>query len=718
MLSTANLTDLANEASGPKEARSVADVRHARAVLSDLPVSAGEQRLAFAIIAILALAFVVAVPFARTPLLPVVAFIPAYEAALIIIDLITAVLLLGQFAQHRARALLVLAAGYLFDAAIIIPHALTFPGLFTSTGLLGAGSQSTAWLYMFWHGGFPLFVIAYSVLQARQDRASQVNRTRADAWEPLLAFGAVVAVVVALTALATAGQEFLPGIMQGHNYTPAMKFVVTTVWMLSLIALVMLWLKRPRSTLDLWLIVVMGAWICDIALSAVLNAGRFDLGFYAGRIYGLMAASFVLIALILETSGLYSRLARAAVALEHQTSRLKENVRQHIVEQRQTEAQLRQAQKMEAVGQLTGGIAHDFNNLLGVIIGNLDLLSERMQPTTPLKDLIEEALDGALRGAELVQRLLAFSRKQPLQPAPIDLNKRLPQIAGMLRRTLGENIELKLTCGTQLWPALADAAQTEEAVLNLAINARDAMPNGGTLTIETANVSLDDDYASQQAELTAGDYVLLAISDTGKGMSPAILERAFEPFFSTKEAGKGSGLGLSMVYGFVKQSEGHIKIYSEEGFGTTVKIYLPRANAIDSAEAQTQLAESHSARGHELILVVDDNERMLAVTLKQLADLGYRTLASANAKEALSVLEEHPEIDLLFTDVIMPGGMTGCQLAREVRKRRPTLKILLTSGYTAQAVANGCHDLAGLELLQKPFRKSELAAKLRHTLDS
>jgi PAS domain S-box-containing protein len=389
-----------------------------------------------------------------------------------------------------------------------------------------------------------------------------------------------------------------------------------------------------------------------------------------------------------------------------------------ITDRKAMEQQLRQAVKMEAVGQLTGGIAHDFNNLLGVIIGNLDLMIERIKPDKPVKDLIDEALDGALRGAELVQRLLAFSRKQPLQPAAIDLNERLPEIAKMLRRTLGENIELKLNCGADLSPALADASQTDEAILNLAINARDAMPHGGTLTIETANVHLDDDYASHHVEVTAGDYVLLAVSDTGTGMTAEILDRAFEPFFSTKGVGKGSGLGLSMVYGFVKQTGGHVKIYSEVGFGTTVKIYLPRAEAKHHADAPAESVQAIAAKGHELILVVEDNEQMRIVTLKQLSELGYRTLAAENAQAALAVLHEHPEIDLLFTDIVMPGGMTGCDLARQARSLRADLKILLTSGYTAQAVVNGCHDLEGLELLNKPFRKRDLAMKLRQILDS
>jgi PAS domain S-box-containing protein len=388
-----------------------------------------------------------------------------------------------------------------------------------------------------------------------------------------------------------------------------------------------------------------------------------------------------------------------------------------ITERKAIEQQLRQAMKMEAVGQLTGGVAHDFNNLLGIIIGNLDIAADHARGNAALRDNLQEALNAALRGAELTRRLLAFSRNQPLQPATFDLNQGLPQISKMLRRTLGEQVQVELHPRPDLWPVRADPAQLDEAILNLAINARDAMPSGGTLTIETANSHLDEDYASANPGVTAGDYVLLSVSDTGTGMSPEVAERCFEPFFTTKTAEKGSGLGLSMVYGFVKQSGGHIKVYSELGHGTSVKIYLPRVHGTATDAQRADGTAAADARGHEKVLVVEDNADLRAVMLKQISDLGYQTLEAPSGKAALEVLAAHPEIDLLFTDIIMPGGMTGVELARECRKLFPKVRILLTSGYTARAMANGFHEIEGLELLNKPFRKRDLAQKLRHILD-
>jgi PAS domain S-box-containing protein len=388
-----------------------------------------------------------------------------------------------------------------------------------------------------------------------------------------------------------------------------------------------------------------------------------------------------------------------------------------ITERKAVEQQLRQAVKMEAVGQLTGGVAHDFNNLLGVVIGNLDIAMEHVKDDPALADAIQEALNGALRGAELTRRLLAFSRKQPLQPAVIDINQGLPAIAHMLRRTIGETIVVELHPADSLWPVMADPAQMDEAILNLAINARDAMAKGGTLSIETANVHLDEDYAARHAEVKAGDYVQLAVSDTGIGMAPEVIEHCFEPFFTTKGKDKGTGLGLSMVYGFAKQSGGHIKIYSELGHGTSVKIYLPRALDAAAVNARPESAEPADARGRETVLVVEDNKDLRVVTCKQLAELGYAVLEADNAKAALTILASHPDVDLMFSDIIMPGGMTGTDLAREARRLYPKLKIMLTSGYTAKAMGNGFHDLDGLELLNKPFRKRDLAQRLRKLLD-
>ena len=389
-----------------------------------------------------------------------------------------------------------------------------------------------------------------------------------------------------------------------------------------------------------------------------------------------------------------------------------------ITERRAMEQQLRQAVKMEAVGQLTGGIAHDFNNLLAIVIGNLDIVLDRQEVADPMQtELLRDALKGALRGAELTRRLLAFSRKQALQPSIMDLNQGLPQIVSMLRRTLGEHITVDVHPGPDLWPILADPAQIDEAILNLAINARDAMPNGGILSIETLNVRLDEDDAAQNSDVSPGEFVLLALSDTGTGMDPDVLEHVFEPFFTTKEAGKGTGLGLSMVYGFVKQSDGHITLNSELGRGTVVKIFLPRAKAADAIADRTVSDERAMPSGQELVLVVEDNKDLRSVAVKQLQSLGYRTLEAGDGKQALAVLDATPQVQLLFTDIVMPGGMSGAELAREARRRFPDLKILLTSGFTARAMTNAFNDIDGLELLNKPYRKRDLALRLRLVLD-
>jgi PAS domain S-box-containing protein len=384
-------------------------------------------------------------------------------------------------------------------------------------------------------------------------------------------------------------------------------------------------------------------------------------------------------------------------------------------ELQESEAKLRKSQRLELVGQLAGGIAHDFNNQLGVVIGNLDLILDGAEENAGVTKLVRRALDGAMHATEMTKRLLAFSRKQLLAPSVVALNEMLPLILPMLERTLGEQITVELRAGPGLWLCEIDSSQLEDTILNLAINARDAMPRGGRLLIETDNVALDENYASRENELEPGDYVRLAISDTGTGMTPEILQRAFEPFFTTKDPDKGTGLGLSMVYGFVKQSKGHAKIYSELGYGTTVKLYLPRAMAVHSTAVEpSPIVEA--PRGTETILVVEDNKGMRQVALDQLAGLGYLTLEASNAKDALVLLAEHPEIALLFSDVVMPGGMTGYDLVREARKRRPGLKVLLTSGYTSPSLTAGDADTEGLSLISKPFRMVDLAIGLRRIL--
>jgi len=912
--------------------------------LSTMPATRRDRMVALAVVGASGLLFVCAVPFAGVPLTPVPAFVASYQSALAINDMITAVLLFSQFAISRSRAMLLLASGYLFTAMAAIVHALTFPGLFAPDGLLGAGSQTTVWLYMIWHGGFPLLVLGYSLLKESGSRIRGSTR------------GAIamciVAVAVAIpffTWLVTAQHDRLPILLSGGHYTPVMLWVVSMVWCLSLAALVALWLHKPHSVLDIWLMVAMCAWMFDIALSAVLNVARFDVGFYLGRIYGLSAASFVLAVLLVDNVGLQAKLASLLGALRreaaseknlraerdrlfgavvkssndaiitnlldgsitswnpaaerlfgftaaeaigqsiniivppdrraevrdiieragrgdhiqhHETSRVckdgrhvevslsispilsvagkiigisktvhditerkqtrqaldqeieerrrifetsndlilvtdtggnfiqvspsvtailgyqpsdmighsavefihpddlehtrkemraarrgqskrsfetryvdnmgkavalnwtgtwSEPVQRHffigrdLTEKQAAEAQLRHAQRMDAVGQLTGGVAHDFNNILTVITGTIGILREAVadQPQlVTIADLIDEAAE---RGANLTKHLLAFARKQPLQPLEIDVNALVLESAKLLHPTLGKHIEIAPLLAEDAWTALVDPSQLTTAVLNLALNARDAMPNGGKLTIETGNIVLDESYANMHSELAPGSYVMIAVSDTGSGIPAALLERVFEPFFTTKEVGRGTGLGLSMVFGFVKQSGGHVKIYSEEGHGTSVKIYLPRATGLQQTAAEA-LVSGTVEGGKETILVVEDDTMVRRYVMTQIESLGYTTLEAANASEALRIVDEAPAIDLLFTDVIMPGGMNGRQLVEEALRRRPNLKTLYTSGYTENAIVHHGRLDSGVLLLVKPYRKAELARMIRLAL--
>ena len=915
--------------------------------LSTLPASSRDRTAALVVVGVSSVLFACAVPYAGVPLAPVPAFVASYQSALAINDLITAILLLSQFGVLRSRALLLLASGYLFTAAAAIVHALTFPGLFAPTGLLGAGPQTTVWLYMIWHGGFPLLVLGYALLKDR-DGGLKVRVTVGEA-----ILGSVIAVGVAisvLTWLVTSQHDILPTLLSGGRYTPTMIGVVSAVWCLSLAALLVLWFRRPHSVIDVWLMVVLCAWLFDIALSAMVNVARFDLGFYVGRIYGLCAASFVLAILLIDNVGLQAQLSRllellrrqaaserdrhtererlftavvesyndaiitkeldgtingwnraaerlfgftAAEAVgnridiivppdrraevreildrigrgeaieHHETLRLhkdgrkvdvslaispirsatgqivgaskiarditeskrtqqalsqeieerrrifetsqdlilvtdtagkfvqvspssmsilgyrpdemighsavefihpddldstreemrsarrghqmrnfetryvhkdgqavmltwmgtwSEPVRRHffvgrdLTEKQAAEAQFRQAQKMEAVGQLTGGVAHDFNNILTVITGTIGILTEAVADRPQLVAIAKMIDEAAERGASLTKHLLAFARKQPLQPREVDVNALVLETAKLLHPTLGEQIEIAPLLAADAWTALVDPNQLTTAILNLALNARDAMPSGGKLALETNNVYLDDGYANLHNEVTVGNYVMIAVSDTGSGIPAANLEKVFDPFFTTKQVGKGTGLGLSMVFGFVKQSNGHIKIYSEEGHGTTVKIYLPRASGLGQTAAEA-LASSGIEGGHEVVLVVEDDALVRRYVVTQVQSLGYTTLEASNAAEALDVIGKAATIDLLFTDVIMPGSMNGRQLVDEALKRRPSLKTLFTSGYTENAIVHHGRLDSGVLLLAKPYRKSDLARMIRMALD-
>lgn len=920
--------------------------------LSTAPVTRFDRRLALWTVVIAAVLFAVSLPFAKVPLAQAPAFIASYQSALAINDIVTAVLLLALFHTSQSRALLSLGVGYLFTAIIAIVHALTFPGLFAPTGLLGSGSQTTVWLYMIWHGGFPLAVVGYTYLKEREFKN---GNGKSPARAIVLAVLAIVVLALAAALVTTAGHDFLPVLLERGQYTPTMIGVVTFVWSLSLGALLLMWFRKPHSVLDLWLMVVLCVWLFDIALSAILNAARYDLGFYLGRIYGLLAASFVLIVLLFQTGAMQSRLVRllAAAGQVAETERYRhaQELEQEIEERRRVfetaqdlilvtdsqgnlvqvspsaelilgyrpeemvghnaigfiysgdlestrnemrqgrrglqtrnfesryvhkdgrivaltwmgvwsapvqrhffmgrdmtearrarealaesermargiidtaldafvqmdekgevtgwntqaefvfgwtreeavgkslselivpehhraahlaglarflktdearilgrrieidaqakdgrsirvelsitafqrrggylfngfirdltekhaaEERFRQSQKMEAVGQLTGGIAHDFNNILTVITGTIEILADAVADKPQLASIARMIDEAAGRGADLTRHLLAFARKQPLQPRETDVNELLLEAAKLLRPTLGEHVEIESMLDEAVARAMVDPSQLTTAVLNLSLNARDAMSGGGKLTLETRNVILDEAYASTHSEVVPGPYVLIAVSDTGSGIPAHLLEKVIEPFFTTKDVGKGTGLGLSMVYGFVKQSNGHIKIYSEEGHGTAVKMYLPRAIALGNTMPVREPEPLQG--GREIILVVEDDQLVRNYVIAQVQSLGYTTLSASSAAEALTILDNVNSIDLLFTDVIMPGAMNGRELAETALKRRPHLAVLYTSGYTENAIVHHGRLDPGVLLLAKPYRKADLARLIRTAL--
>lgn len=407
--------------------------------------------------------------------------------------------------------------------------------------------------------------------------------------------------------------------------------------------------------------------------------------------------------------------AQAELALQQLNDQLETRVAEEIGVRHQAEAALQQAHRMEAIGQLTGGVAHDFNNLLQVISGNLHLLSKDVAGNERAEQRVQNALSGVSRGAKLASQLLAFGRRQPLEPKVINVGRFVRALDDMLRRALGEEIEIETTVAGGLWNTFVDPSQVENAILNLAINARDAMNGRGRLTVEVGNAFLDSDYACAHPDVKPGQYVMLAVTDTGSGMSREVIDKAFEPFFSTKAEGQGTGLGLSMVYGFAKQSGGHAKIYSELGHGTTVKLYLPRVH--QSEDVVVERDERPIVRGSETILVVEDDEEVRATAVEMLTDLGYRVLKAADAASALAIVESGVAIDVLFSDVVMPGPLRSPELARKAQERLPGIAVLFTSGYTENAIVHGGRLDEGVNLLPKPYTREALARKIRHVLD-
>jgi PAS domain S-box-containing protein len=441
----------------------------------------------------------------------------------------------------------------------------------------------------------------------------------------------------------------------------------------------------------------------QVALSTARRTGRFEMEGWRVRKGGERFWASVIINAMHDEEGHLLGFAK---------------VTRDLTERRAIEDQLRQMQKMEAIGQLTGGIAHDFNNMLTVISGNIETLQRQLERDDPTAHrLIAAAMRGIERATTLSHRLLAYSRRQPLDPKPIELNRLIIGMSDLLTRTLGENIKLESVLSGGVWQVSVDPNQVENAVLNLALNARDAMPEGGKLTIETANTHLDEGYARAHTEVTAGQYVMLAVSDTGVGMTNDVVQKAFEPFFTTKQLGEGTGLGLSQVYGFVKQSGGHVKIYSEPGEGTTVRIYFPRANvATTSVEEPRRQSRIPDLGGTETILVVEDDPDVRSYTTEILRELGYKVLEAHEGDAALGLLASEPDIKLMFTDIGLPGPFNGRQLAEEASKQRNDLKILFTTGYAQNAIIHHGRLNPGVQLIVKPFSFAGLAAKIRQIL--
>ena len=445
------------------------------------------------------------------------------------------------------------------------------------------------------------------------------------------------------------------------------------------------------------------------ALQAAREKGKYEAEGWRVRKDGTRFFASVVIDPLREPSGRligYAKITRDVTERMQQQRALAE-----------TQAALAQSQKMEAVGQLSGGIAHDFNNLLHVITNATEALNRKLQTSDPeISHLLTMVRRNADRAASLTQRLLAFSRRQPLEPRALDANRLVQGMADLLYSSLGESISVEVVSGSGLWQILADPNQLETAILNLAVNARDAMPGGGKLTIETTNAFLDETYTFSYKDVMPGQYVMIAVSDTGTGMTKEVLSKAFDPFFTTKEVGQGTGLGLSQVYGFIKQSGGHVKIYSEVDRGTTIKLYLPRLVTAAALDDRKEIDFVHDASAKGTVLLVEDEEDVRQFTTQVLRELGYQVTAASNGMSALAALETMKQLDLLFTDIGLPDGMNGRQLADEVTRRRPGLRVLFTTGYARNAIIHDGRLDPGVEVIVKPFTQASLGRKLEKLL--
>lgn len=522
-----------------------------------------DRRMALIAILASAVCFLGIAPFAAIPLPKIPAFIPAYESGLAIYDLTTAILLFAQFMQVRRLSVLAIALGYLFSSILVVMHALTFPGVFSPTGLLNSGPQTTAWLYVFWHAGFPLFILLYALLSRAQfDLLSASSSLSEFAWG-----GVAIAVALALgcTLASTVFETYLPVIIVKGNFELMVsKGISPTILVLTLVAIVAMWPRRNATILDIWLFAVLFVWLCDISLSAVIGSARYDAGWYGGRLFGLCAASFVGGSLLIEANRLQSKLANALIASERQN-----------IELQRSRNELSRAQKMEAIGRLTGGIAHDFNNVLTAITSAMALITQKPTDVDRVVMLADNAANAAFRGASLVRQLLTFSRQKDLKPEVLNPNQILDELKSLTLNSTGDAIIVKFDLDPTITFVTIDPAEFQAAILNLLSNARDAMHNGGTLTIETRSIEINTSNVENFGDISFGKYVLVSVSDTGIGMPQDVQDKAFEPFFTTKPVGLGTGLGLSQVYGFARSIGGSVTIQSEMGIGTVINIVIP-----------------------------------------------------------------------------------------------------------------------------------------------
>ncbi len=671
------------EDAGRGMARELTDER--RVFLSTLPAGRRERRLALAVVLVSVAIFLAAVPFAKKPLGQVWAFIPIYESALVINDLITAVLLFGQFSILRSRGLFVLASGYLFTALMTVPHALTFPGLFSPTGLLGAGPQSTAWLYMFWHGGFPSLVIAYALLK---DGGGETIRPRGRArFAVLSSVAAVLVAVCGLTLLATAGQDSLPAIMRGHHYTPAMILVISSTWVLSLLALVILWWRRPHSVLDLWLMVVMCAWFFDIALAAVLNAGRFDLGFYAGRIYGLLAASFVLMVLLIESGKLYARLVEA-----HEGERRER--------QRAQRAEEAAAVANRAKSEFLSRMSHELRTPLNAILGFGQVLEmERLE--TAQRESVGYILKAGHHLLGLIDEVLDIARIEAgrlrLSLEPVSVKVALDE-ARSLVRPLAEERKIRLRVEApesgDLY-VLADRQRLKQVFLNLLSNAIKYNGEGGAVTLS--------------CEEAPGSRLRFKMTDTGPGIPPERIGRLFTPFERLGAEGsgvEGTGLGLALSRALAEAMGGALGVESEVGRGSTFWLELPRAESLESeiARAAENVPSGPALGRGAALLYIEDNLSNIKLIEHVLARRNQvRLLTAMQGRLGLDLAREHRP-SLILLDLHLPD-ISGGDVLRQLRgdSRTRDIPVVILSADASRGQIQRFLDAGARQYLTKPI---------------